>query len=795
MFTSSFSSRGHFANSLFFNPPASQKFHYHSILYLTSLSYCEFQAEDDEDATTVLSNKPKLTLNGCANVLATLDSRSYHRALIRDANRIAEHVLLPMSLPWTHKVPPVARNIPCDIDEMIDVIMMDDGSFAPFENGSFGFGQFDTGQQRIGESAVLLSNSSGMLRAAARRSNDPGVIELTTVAIPPPFGDKSILYPNPPLIADPLHNEELPCEEEILLRCFETMQARKRRKVVQTRKNIRNYKISVKVNGSSSRSSIFHDELGMAPDLNKTLSVGILEATLPLEVEVGRKLKKAKAREIAASIGSYNVREAPATAEEAGKSSRTNVGRTRLMWTQKIFSDHPQRLSYSSLITGERLEPGVQKRPREILVSVIIGGSLYNGRDEDDMEDGMPDRRDASDFVTPFQATLHSDKLLRNLLADNRRTAESGSRSIIPPKIECVPDSCGTIHTVCVLPGKLAFSSVSSVLNLHATSAGRNSCTVCWAATPGGVEVMECNNCGLLAHPPCCLDPGQIKKASTENFDHTWKCSTCCYQELENLDESRSNGSSDHVGTKKSKRKPKLPSRFDDSELLVDSIHSPRPEEIISAPEKQCAVCLLSGGPMSLTRWGASRGWVHEVCRIWNIGNILNASFGEQEDQEVSFCALCGKEGGSSREVYPKKVDMSRKIETPRCVVKCAAAGCHVSVHPMCALISSFSATSNDVSPPETDSTPDATADDAVKRDVALCAKYTLTFASIKGTTNAFGKDPGIARKAVLPALFCGIHNPNRDSSFYGLYPGGEYLASPSRALTVPGCREPDTPS
>ena len=26
---------------------------------------------------------------------------------------------------------------------------------------------------------------------------------------------------------------------------------------------------------------------------------------------------------------------------------------------------------------------------------------------------------------------------------------------------------------------------------------------------------------------------------------------------------------------------------------------------------------------------------------------------------------------------------------------------------------------------------------------------------------------------AVLPVCFCGIHNPNRDRSLYGLYPGG----------------------
>jgi hypothetical protein len=77
------------------------------------------------------------------------------------------------------------------------------------------------------------------------------------------------------------------------------------------------------------------------------------------------------------------------------------------------------------------------------------------------------------------------------------------------------------------------------------------------------------------------------------------------------------------------------------------------------------------------------------------------------------------------------------------------------------------------------------------KEDVDLCSQYTLTFASINGTTNSYGKDPGIQRKAMLPILFCGIHNPKRDDSFYGLYPGGEHLED--GALVIPRCLECET--
>ena len=46
----------------------------------------------------------------------------------------------------------------------------------------------------------------------------------------------------------------------------------------------------------------------------------------------------------------------------------------------------------------------------------------------------------------------------------------------------------------------------------------------------------------------------------------------------------------------------------------------------------------------------------------------------------------------------------------------------------------------------------------------------------------------GIQRKANVPTLFCGIHNPKRDDSFYGLYPGGEHLDG--GALVIPRCLE-----
>ena len=64
----------------------------------------------------------------------------------------------------------------------------------------------------------------------------------------------------------------------------------------------------------------------------------------------------------------------------------------------------------------------------------------------------------------------------------------------------------------------------------------------------------------------------------------------------------------------------------------------------------------------------------------------------------------------------------------------------------------------------------------AKKRDEELCSQYTLTFTTVSCMIGAFGKDKGVRRTSTLPILFCGIHNPARERSFYGLYPGGKHI-------------------
>ena len=77
----------------------------------------------------------------------------------------------------------------------------------------------------------------------------------------------------------------------------------------------------------------------------------------------------------------------------------------------------------------------------------------------------------------------------------------------------------------------------------------------------------------------------------------------------------------------------------------------------------------------------------------------------------------------------------------------------------------------------------------AKKKDIELCSQYTLTFASVRGSAHSFGKDPGVRCAISLPVIFCGIHNPAREQSFHGLYPGGK-LVDLNKTLKVPSCKE-----
>ena len=179
-----------------------------------------------------LAPKEDGDLAAASMILSRMDEWSYERAAYDDADRIMQNHILPKSLPWHKPNVPLLRSLPRDIEDMQGVWHAgDDGEDSVFRNGMnsgpFGFGMFDMGglrkddvkgtradtiiatkpstrstgtpqlgpeananpsptRRRFNKEEVSASDEDSespipgndKFDAAARRSDDPGVIEL-----------------------------------------------------------------------------------------------------------------------------------------------------------------------------------------------------------------------------------------------------------------------------------------------------------------------------------------------------------------------------------------------------------------------------------------------------------------------------------------------------------------------------------------------------------------------------------------------------------------------------------------
>ena len=139
------------------------------------------------------------------------------------------------------------------------------------------------------------------------------------------------------------------------------------------------------------------------------------------------------------------------------------------------------------------------------------------------------------------------------------------------------------------------------------------------------------------------------------NSVRQWRCAVCKH----------------FAGTKqKPRRTPKMPSRFDDCETNGDSLKVKD-----NAPCPSCSLCPHRGGAMSqMDSVSDPSKWVHEVCRIWSGAATENKP--KKRSPLSTVCALCGIGGDG--------------------LTRCAARGCCVAFHPMCAVIASRMGTAED---------------------------------------------------------------------------------------------------
>jgi hypothetical protein len=660
-------------------------------------------------------------------MLASVDKRSYSRALLRDADAILEKVVFPMSFPWTHPPETQSRITPRDIDEMPGVRAA--GAVDRFKGA--------TGKRSVSGERIVT-----------RRSTDPGVIEYTTSS-PSTLSRKALELP---LKRDDYEDEDINIPGELSLRMFHEVQARKRQRIELELVGKETKLISVRIGSTSSRSKIFE-----AQDPGKLPL--IIPAHLPHHVQDGRKMSFSVAKDLLEELGDYNCRISSGMPAPAGKNrNRVWGGRTRLMWTEKDQLDLVQRSSFRSLLTGQKLDYGSHKRPTKVQLAIRLNGHLLAG-DADivnkcmaesatnsQREDQIPsygrkivnEAIEAAYIVVPKvpskgstpQCTLNREALLLNVLK-NRTPEEIGLNLnlvgkirkplrvhsflfVTPPKIECLPAEDGLIRVLCSVPGSFDDnnSNVAAAV-VDDSSKTLRCCSVCWSdSAPGEVlqnPLLECHECGILVHKACY--GGRASKQKE------WKCDACIHFQ------SSRTGACDTYQYRRNRRGIK------------------------------CEMCPRTGG--SICR-RVSGKWVHDVCRIWCDSKIAPAI--------NHVCALCSESSSS--------------------IVICAAKGCHVAFHPVCGIIASLAAVADRNANTIEKSHSLEESDKAAEKDAFLCTQYRL--AMIDTSWTEVTGPTSLACSRTLPVGFCGYHNPDRQADFAGLYPGNCYLGG---AMRIPPLR------
>mmetsp|Transcript_30528 Transcript_30528/g.46242 ORF Transcript_30528/g.46242 Transcript_30528/m.46242 type:complete len:569 (-) Transcript_30528:5788-7494(-) len=366
------------------------------------------------------SSKDISSLDAESNILARLDHDSYKNTMLKDADRILHTFLLPMSIPWSKHQPysDFVKDFPKDIDEMPEVLGMDDHSRVPFENGTFGYGKFE-----VGKSPKAVSpDYEGGIRAALRRSDDPGVIEMTTVNFDRLEAASNNISRNlfaknsaTPEKAMSSSRQSLRrsnrkrkhgrsrSEQSMPLRMldyFRTTQTEKNRKLEIAKQNVEKKFVSIRFGSTSSRASIFYCQKSTDQDSDSAEDVDaanaeiaprplLVKVNLPLEVQTGRNLIFTEAAKSVKLLGSYDMRfgmskETPPPS--ASKTKRKTTGRTRLLWTKAHISggcssdsvSSKHKLAYSSLLTGNRIDISCFRRPREVKLAVKVNGELLH---------------------------------------------------------------------------------------------------------------------------------------------------------------------------------------------------------------------------------------------------------------------------------------------------------------------------------------------------------------------------------------------------------------------------------
>lgn len=404
-------------------------------------------------------------------ILSQIDEESYESALVYDTERILQRHVFPKSFLWNKPRIQLLRTLPRDIEDMPGVLNA--GAVSPFQitstnNGPLGFGMFDMGgfrEQRGTRSETITPGSSPnatpskkssntddeveyplescvKYQAAARRSDDCGVIELNVNLPPLPLEtallqcqqhnilphdpwmkhDKTTIKrtkmlisaermeslatmpfcwgskekdskPYIPEVDDP-HTYEA-CLDTVgvmptdKFELYKATKRRQKRKLMHTKiaqSSFRKWRLSVRVGGVSSRTELVkNDEASNTTPMH-------LNATFPSYFQVGKSVSIDTAQKLDEEngnyLGSYDCRASAPHASMSYEAMRSikkdnrakkNINIGR---TRPIWSSFHQannnKIVYTSDLTGERLVSDAAKRPLQATVFVRLNAEIIS---------------------------------------------------------------------------------------------------------------------------------------------------------------------------------------------------------------------------------------------------------------------------------------------------------------------------------------------------------------------------------------------------------------------------------
>ena len=706
----------------------------------------ENDVEEDPDQVSMPS------IESSTEQLLHLDIHAHNEQILMDANLLLRRLVLPMSFPWCHKSTLTYKNMARDIDEL---------------PGLLSEGQKSEGTMYSGKPRKPKAEEKHAETLSSRRSSDPGVILLERREESRPAQlDEDIEEHGPaPASVGPFLFASF--RESVLSknRCSD--------EPATTEVKL----VSFRFGRTSSRSTIFPE------NLSGKKRVMLLQASFSEDFQRGKRIQLEKANEIARELGSYDYRFGLPPMTYAN--NRVRAGRTRLIWSTKHIGG--QRPSYRSMLTGKTLENGAQKRPIRSKVSIMINGQHLcverpsageeeNGSKVADYSytteeidaaimnafEGTGNRHNTKSTTknpTRIQATqcslgmadegfmpnimkelaLPLDQTTVRPLFETRRSYEVKSTNspsnvlhIQPPIINSLPTEDGIIRTFCSVPGRISNSEIDA--GVEESQSPPVDATAFLAEMPN--RLMACGICWS-------------QDAEKEDL---CICSVCG---------ARAHVSC-HPGDRKKSRRP------DKSWKCNSCKDTPSvegtPDESIDS-RFRCKQCPVVGGMMSRF----AKGWYHDVCYAW-----CNSKAGG--GAEVGQCVICG--------------DKRTKV------IRCAARGCSVQFHPMCAMLVSRAAqmhriqqrfqrsstVNQELDMTENDHRLESThifdpfSHQVKEADAVQSMQYDLVSARV-------GMEGQAGNECVLYIGFCGIHSRQRLPEFYGLYPGASFY---DEALRIP---------